>query len=238
MPTTAPGSLVGLLLSGGLDSSILLGHLLRQGHRVQPFYVRARLRWECEELRSLDAFLFEMACDRLESLVVLDMPLADLYGDHWSINGRGVPDAGTSDDAVYLPGRNAILLVKPAVWCRLHGIGRLALGVLGSNPFGDASSEFFDHYEIALECALGGSVRIVRPFGRSTKREVMELGRDFPLASTFSCIDPVDGLHCGRCNKCAERQEAFESIRMTDPTEYAMSRSNHSLSPSNLREID
>ena len=39
----------------------------------------------------------------------------------------------------------------------------------------------------------------------------MELGRDMPLELTFSCIDPRDGLHCGRCNKCAERQEAFRS---------------------------
>jgi 7-cyano-7-deazaguanine synthase len=223
MPTTDFTSPIGLLLSGGLDSGILLGHLLRQGRRVQPFYVRAGLHWEIEELLSLDAYLSEMACDRLDPLVVLEMPLADLYGEHWSVSGREVPDAKTADDAVYLPGRNAILLVKPAVWCRLHDVGQLALGVLGSNPFGDASSEFFDHFEIALECALGGSVKIVRPFGRSTKREVMVLGRDLPLALTFSCIDPQGGLHCGRCNKCAERQEAFRSVGREDPTHYQFS---------------
>jgi 7-cyano-7-deazaguanine synthase len=48
----------------------------------------------------------------------------------------------------------------------------------------------------------------------------MQLGRDMPLELTFSCIDPVDGLHCGRCNKCAERQKAFRSIDLEDPTRY------------------
>jgi 7-cyano-7-deazaguanine synthase len=153
------------------------------------------------------------------------MPLADVYGGHWSITGREVPNAETADDAVYLPGRNAILLMKPAVWCRMHGIEQLALAVLATNPFGDASGEFFEYFETALTRALGGRVEIIRPFSHLIKSDVMGLGRDMPLEQTFSCIDPRDGLHCGCCNKCAERREAFESIRMSDPTKYAISRS-------------
>jgi 7-cyano-7-deazaguanine synthase len=49
----------------------------------------------------------------------------------------------------------------------------------------------------------------------------MRLGVGLPLEHTFSCIDPVDQLHCGRCNKCAERSHAFADAGMTDPTEYA-----------------
>ena len=37
----------------------------------------------------------------------------------------------------------------------------------------------------------------------------MALGRGLPLELTFSCISPLRGLHCGHCNKCAERQAAF-----------------------------
>lgn len=220
MSATDSSSAVGLLLSGGLDSGILLGHMLRQGVGVQPIYVRAGLHWEHDELRVLRSFLAAMACERLAPLVTLEMPMADVYGEHWSTTGRGVPDAETADDAVYLPGRNAILIVKAAVWCGLNGIGQLALAVLRTNPFGDASPEFFSHLEAALAQALGGRLRVVRPFGEMVKSEVMELGRGLPLELTFSCIDPQDGLHCGRCNKCAERQEAFASAGMDDPTKY------------------
>ena len=157
----------------------------------------------------------------LEELVVLDLPMADLYGDHWSVTGRHTPDASTPDEAVYLPGRNALLVIKAALWCRLHGIAELALGVLESNPFADATSGFFNHLESALNSGPGGRVRILRPFARLSKREVMELGRALPLELTFSCIAPAGGIHCGCCNKCGERHAAFALIGAPDPTVYA-----------------
>ena len=76
-------------------------------------------------------------------------------------------------------------------------------------------------FESALHHAVGKRVRIIRPFEQFDKRKVMELGQGMPLESTFSCISPIDRLHCGQCNKCAERQAAFRSVGADDPTEYA-----------------
>lgn len=211
----------GLLVSGGLDSGILLGHLLDQGRRVQPFYVRSGLYWEADEQQALQRLLAQMACDRLQPLVTFDLPLADVYRNHWSVTGRAVPDAATPDEAVYLPGRNALLVIKPAIWCRLNDVDELALAPLGSNPFADAGPEFFDGFQAALNLAVSGSLTITRPFAQLHKRDVMLLGRRYPLELTFSCIAPIDGLHCGRCNKCAERRSAFRMIDADDPTEYA-----------------
>lgn len=219
---------VGLLLSGGLDSSILLGHLLRRGHEVQPFYVRCGLIWEHEELPAVQRYLAVLAAARLRPLVVLDMPLSDLYASHWSVTGRDVPDARSPDEAVYLPGRNLLLVVKAALWCQMHGIGQLALGLLGSNPFGDATDQFFHALETALACNPEGGVQLIRPFAGMDKRQVMELGRDLPLEFTFSCIDPQDERHCGQCNKCAERQAAFALTDQPDLTEYALPLSTRS----------
>jgi 7-cyano-7-deazaguanine synthase len=53
------------------------------------------------------------------------------------------------------------------------------------------------------------------------KQQVMALGRGMPLELTFSCIAPVNHLHCGRCNKCAERQAAFRESGIQDKTVYA-----------------
>jgi len=217
---------VGLLLSGGLDSCILLGELLRQGHRVQPFYVQSQLVWQREELLALESFIWAVASPQLLELVVLEMPLGDVYGDHWSVTGHEVPDAATADDAVYLPGRNALLVIKAALWCHLHGIDRLALAVLGGNPFADAGDDFFDRFESSLNRATGGRLRITRPFGRLAKREVMQLGLELPLELTFSCIAPAGGLHCGRCNKCAERKAAFRLVGAEDLTSYATTASH------------
>lgn len=211
----------GLLLSGGLDSSILLGHLLGQGTRVQPFYVRTGLSWEAGERRAVARLLAALAGPGLEQLVEFDLPLGDLYTGHWSITGREVPQYDSPDEAMYLPGRNAILLLKPIVYCQLQGIGRLTLAPLGTSPFADAKPDFMTELFSALNRGSRGQVEGQIPFAGLTKREVMELGGRLPLELTFSCIAPVDGLHCGHCNKCAERQAAFRLVEREDLTTYA-----------------
>ena len=220
--SNSPGeSTTGLLISGGLDSTILLHTLLASGQRVQPFYIASGLYWQQTERAALQHYLARVAGPLLAPLVELALPLADLYGPHWSITGRGIPDGRSPDEAVFLPGRNSLLIVKAALWCQLHGIERLALATLVTNPFGDASDEFFAALETAINTRGTTTVRLLRPFGQTTKRQVMELGRAAPLELTFSCLDPRGPLHCGRCNKCAERRAAFALIALTDPTEYA-----------------
>jgi 7-cyano-7-deazaguanine synthase len=216
-----PADAAALLLSGGLDSAILLGQLLAAGRTVQPLYIRSYLHWEPAELRAAQRFTEALAGPRLLPLVTLELPVADLYGDHWSVTGRGVPDGATPDEAVYLPGRNALLLIKALIWCRLRGIGSLALAPLGSNPFSDASPQFFNAFSAAVNQAVSAEIEILRPFSALHKHEVMRLGRGLPLELTMSCIDPQGSLHCGRCNKCAERQAAFSAADMPDATIYA-----------------
>lgn len=215
-PTT-----IGVLASGGLDSSILVAHLLAQGNRVQPFYIRKGLYWQEHELAGLRKFLHAIATPNLLELVVLDLPLADLYSGHWSLTGQDTPAHDSPDEAVYLPGRNALLLVKAAVWCQLHGIEKLALAPLGTSPFEDAGEKFLADFESALNRGAQRRVQFLSPFGKMNKQQVMALGRNLPLELTFSCIAPAGGLHCGRCNKCAERQGAFRIAGIHDNTIYA-----------------
>jgi 7-cyano-7-deazaguanine synthase len=159
------------------------------------------------------------------------MPLADLYGNHWSITGNDVPDDASPDEAVFLPGRNPLLLIKPAcnplllikpaLWCVARGVEQLAMATLANNPFDDATPEFFSQFEGMIRAATGARVQITRPFEKLTKSRVMEMGRNLPLHLTFSCLSPVGELHCGRCNKCNERRVAFQSVGIEDATEYA-----------------
>ena len=211
-----------VLISGGLDSAILLGDALK-GHwsAVTPIYVRCGLRWESVEFDYLNRYLDALRCPALKSLVVLEEPIADVYGAHWSITGQDVPDAKSADDAVFLPGRNVLLLAKPLLWCHLHQAPVLALGTLQTNPFPDATWAFFALMQDTVNLAMKGQVEIYLPFGFMKKKAVMELGSGLPLQHSFSCIAPVDGLHCGVCNKCAERKLAFADAEMPDPTTYA-----------------
>jgi 7-cyano-7-deazaguanine synthase len=213
---------VAVLASGGIDSAVLCVDLLRVFARVHPIYVRFGLRWEDVELKSLRRFLDDAARPGLLPLHVLDEPISEIYGgDHWSTGGSSVPGAETADDAVYLPGRNLLLAAKASVWCRLRGIEALAIGCLRANPFPDSTPEFFGNLEAVVNRAMGGRLRLLRPFERLGKDDVLRRGSGLPLHETFSCLRPTNDRHCGACNKCAERRRGFHAAEWPDLTPYA-----------------
>lgn len=210
-----------VLTSGGLDSAVLVAELANADQPVQPIYMRCGLSWEAVELHYLRLYLEALGRPALRPLVILEMPVGDLYGDHWSITGQAVPDAATPDDAVYLPGRNVLLLAKAMIWCHLHKVRKLALGILAANPFPDATPGFISEFQSAVNRAVGGDIEIQRPYANLTKVQVLSRVHGLPLEHTFSCIRPMGTDHCGACNKCAERRRAFHEAGLPDATTYA-----------------
>ncbi|HEY3789000.1 MAG TPA: 7-cyano-7-deazaguanine synthase, partial [Urbifossiella sp.] len=124
-------------------------------------------------------------------------------------------------DADFLPGRNVLLFAKPLIWCHLHKIPELATAPLASNPFPDATPEFYDGLAGIVSRGLGGGVRILRPYSHLHKADVIRRGSGFPLHLTFTCISPSGELPCGMCIKCGERKRGFIDAGVPDPTHYA-----------------
>ncbi len=206
-----------VLASGGADSAVLVADQAARGQLVQPVYIRFGLAWEEVEEAHLRQFLAAVPEHLgIRPLAVLALPISDVYGAHWSVSGAGTPDEATPDEAVYLPGRNLLLLAKTTVWCALHGVNRIALGTLRGNPFADSSREFLSGFASSASLALGQEVKVTTPFAGMSKAEVLALGRDLPLDLTFSCIAPIGTRHCQSCNKCAERRKAFAEAGMED----------------------
>jgi len=212
------------LVSGGLDSAVMVGRMVEEGHEVQPVYVRTGMAWETVEFGWLRRFLDAIESPSLRPMRALSFPLDDVYADHWSVGAGEVPGYDAPDEAVYLPGRNIILVAKTAVFCALNGIDRIALGVLAGNPFPDATTDFFDGLSGALGLGLDHPLRVIRPLAEMHKPDVVRAGAHLPLGLTFSCVRPVDGIHCGDCNKCAERRRGFADAGVADPTRYAKER--------------
>jgi len=210
-----------VLVSGGVESAALLARGLSDGGAVQPVYIRAGHAWERTELHWLRRLCRALRSARLRPLSVLDLPVRDCYRRAaWSLSGRRVPSARAPDEAVYLPGRNILLLAKVSVFCAERGIRRIALGSLGSNPFPDGRPAFLRLMARAASAGLGTRLAIEAPFGRKHKADVVAQWPKLPWGLTFSCISPRGLRHCGRCNKCAERQAAFRKAGMSDPTTY------------------
>jgi len=221
MQGSTPGTCV--LVSGGLDSALLLRRLLRRRTRLVPLYVRFGLAWEATELYWLRRLLASLRSPRLAPLQVVDLPITSFYGAaHWSVTGRGVPGARTHDRRVYLPGRNLLLVSAAALVCASRRLSTIALGILKGNPFGDATPGFFAGMASALSQALGRPIRILAPIRRMSKVQLIRSTPGVALHLTFSCIRPRGRRHCGRCNKCAERKRAFRLAGLADPTRYVV----------------
>jgi 7-cyano-7-deazaguanine synthase len=211
---------VAVLASGGLDSSVLIADRAASAE-VYPIYVQWGLPWEAMEMGALKSFLASIKNSNVKPLTMLSISIASIYGDHWSLSSNRVPGATDPDAAVFLPGRNILLIGLAAVWCAMHGVTRIAIGSLGGNPFPDATPEFFQSYTSILSTGLGYGVQVEAPYRGTHKSDLIKRFRDLPLELTLTCMAPTGGKHCGRCNKCAERQNAFRLAGVADQATYS-----------------
>jgi 7-cyano-7-deazaguanine synthase len=210
---------ISVLASGGLDSSVLIAKLAADVE-VYPIYVRCGFAWEDMELAGLQSFLNALHNRNVMPTIVLSAPTAVLYGDHWSVTGARVPAADEPDENTYLPGRNILLISLAAIWGSTHGVSRTAIGSLGGNPFPDATPEFFDTFARVLSSGLGHRVLIEAPLRGFHKEDLIKQFKDLPLELTLTCMAPKGSHHCGQCNKCFERQQAFRKAGVADRTVY------------------
>ena len=215
---------IAVLFSGGLDSAVLLAYAAEEGI-VQPLYVSVGLAWE-EQERAAAEHLSDrgVTAGRIRPLVSLRIDMRDVYpASHWAVRGEA-PAFDTPDEDVYIEGRNIVLLSKAAVFMTRAGIERIMIGSLAGNPFPDASGEFFLAMAKALSTGLAAPIRIEAPFSGKHKADVIRLGHSLGvrLQATLSCMQPQQGLHCGRCSKCRERRDGFREAGVEDPTRYVV----------------
>jgi 7-cyano-7-deazaguanine synthase len=213
-----------VLFSGGLDSAVLLALERRDHDRVWPVHVRSGFAWEDGERRAIDRLLAApVFASGVAPLTTLSVDMRDVYpATHWAVTGHP-PAYDTPDEDVYLDGRNIILLSKAAVFCRRAGVHRIAMGTLHSNPFPDATPEFFGAMTEALSRGLDHAIEIATPLVGFHKDRVVTLGAELgvPMELSMSCMNPQGSRHCGQCSKCRERQDAFREAGMSDLTAYA-----------------
>lgn len=226
---------MGALVSGGLDSAVMLLRLTQRYHQVVPVYIRCGLHWEKFELYWTRKFIERLRLSRaprssrklhISDLIVLKSPIQDVYGKHWSVSGEKIPGYRAPDKRFFIPARNLLLITKAAIYLNGQGIHQLAIGTLATNPFPDGQKSYFKSLSRLLSQSLKSPFQVVSPLAQEEKWELIKSSRSLPLHLTFSCANPAprrspgESGHCGRCNKCAERQKAFAQAGVIDPTRY------------------
>jgi 7-cyano-7-deazaguanine synthase len=197
-----------------------LGCVAKVASEVHPLFVRNGHPWEDSEVTALRRFIEALDLAQIRPIVERSLLLRDLLDTQW---GTGGYQPGFSDGyrANFIPGRNLALLSVASLFAFVQRAETLALGLLKGNPYPDASSHFFSAFETVFAEGMGRPIHILTPFAQLPKEEVVRIGRALPLELSLSCVNPVEGEHCGNgCNKCAERQKAFALAGIADPTRY------------------
>ena len=216
-----------VLLSGGLDSAVLLSYIGNQGglpgEVVVPVHIRCGYAWELAEAHCIQRLMKSALAPRIKPLRSLHFDMKDVLPEgHWALTGLA-PAWDTADEEVYLLGRNITLLSKAAILASQLKIRKIAIGTLKGNPFPDATPVFLQAMGRALTLGLAHDIQILTPFAEWTKVDIVKEARrvGLPFDLTISCKMPIGGRHCGQCSKCRERHDAFVKANLIDPTDYA-----------------
>jgi 7-cyano-7-deazaguanine synthase len=210
---------IGVLFSGGLDSAALVQHYLVRGYEIHPVFVEAGLPWEKVERYWTNRFFRAWKSPHIKPVLWVKLYLGDSYRNNWSKTGK-IPGARSKDQAVFLPARNLMLLSRAMLFLAPRNVTELALGTLGGNPFADARPSYFKLLNRVFSLSMEKPFRIHSPFRQQHKKDLIAANKDLPLHLTFSCINPQGKIHCGTCNKCAERKKAFKMAGVDDKTKY------------------
>jgi len=212
-----------VLLSGGLDSALLIPYIGNAGEPITPVHIRCGYAWEPAEAHCIQRLMKSALAPRLKPLLTIHFDMRDILPEgHWALTGIA-PRYDTADEEVYLQGRNITLLSKAAVLASQLKIKKIAIGLLKGNPFPDATPAFLTAMGRALTLGLAADIQIQTPFATWTKADVVKEARrvGLPFDLTMSCMMPIGGRHCGQCSKCRERHDGFVKAAQIDPTDYA-----------------
>ncbi len=213
-----------VVLSGGLDSTVLLHHVLKQGDEALPLSVWYGQRHQ-KELHHA-----ESTCGRLGlpwRLANLN-PIADfLEGSALTQGGPPVPEGHYEDASMkqtVVPNRNMLLLACAGAYAVSQKARRVVYGAHAGDHaiYPDCREDFVAAMTRAFLLCDWSPVHLEAPFLALKKSAIVRLGRDLDVdfGSTWSCYKG-ESRHCGKCGTCVERREAFRHAEVDDPTEYA-----------------
>jgi len=227
------GDRVVVLVSGGLESAVLLYHLKNLGYndiyaitfnygQKSLLYELAASKRMCETAGVSEHLTFnlDMSVVGRSALTADDIP---------------IPHTGEAFgpiDKTYVPARNLVFLSIAAGWAEVLGASFIVYGANGSDRPPDSKPEFIEALNRTLSCGLqataveGKKIEVVAPLSTYPKTGVVQLGYRLGVKfeDSVTCCAPVgptwEPIHCGECDDCLQRRQAFKDNEIHDPTLY------------------
>lgn len=218
-----------VLLSGGMDSAVVLAMAREQGFRCHALSLRYGQR-HTSELDAAARVAGELGA--VEHKVV-DVDLRSIGGSALTADIDVPTGDATAADPIpvtYVPARNTIMLSLALGWAEVLGAADIFCGVnaVDYSGYPDCRPEFIEAFERLANLATkagveGAGIRIHAPLQHMGKdaivREGLRLGVDF--SHTVSCYQAdAEGRACGECDACQLRAAGFRGAGAVDSTRY------------------
>jgi 7-cyano-7-deazaguanine synthase len=219
-----------VLLSGGLDSSTVLG-IIR--NKVEPENVFAlsinynqRHKRELESAKKIAEFYG--VDHKIMNLDLRAFGGSALTSDMAVPTDRTLEEMGKDIPITYVPGRNTIFISLALSYAETIDADVVALGVnaLDYSGYPDCRPEFIEKFRELSGLANkrgveGRPIQIYTPIIGNTKAEIVKIGTKLkvPYEYTWSCYNGGDKA-CGVCDSCKLRLQGFAENGISDPIDY------------------
>ena len=214
-----------VLLSGGLDSSVVLSVCQDKGYDIYAISFDYGQRHKVE----LEYAKFQATFFNCISHEVFKM---EFYGGSALTDDIKVPKNRDSHSmskdipVTYVPSRNIVFLSFASGYAECHDIDNIFLGVnaIDYSGYPDCRKNFIDNFEKLINKSTkkgleGSQFKINTPLINLSKKDIIKLGHkngvDFSMTS--SCYSPKLKKNCGVCDSCLLRKQGFEEAGLRDP---------------------
>ena len=214
-----------VLLSGGLDSSVVLSVCQDKGYDIYAISFDYGQRHKVE----LEYAKFQATFFNCISHEVFKM---EFYGGSALTDDIKVPKNRDSHSmskdipVTYVPSRNIVFLSFASGYAECHDIDNIFIGVnaIDYSGYPDCRKNFIDNFEKLINKSTkkgleGSKFKINTPLINLSKKDIIKLGHkngvDFSMTS--SCYSPKLKKNCGICDSCLLRKQGFEEAGLRDP---------------------
>jgi len=208
-----------VVLSGGPDSAVVAYWATKQGYEVHA------LTFKYGQIAEKEIKHAAVMAEKLGiPIKIIDLgSLRDVFTGVTALCDKNIELTSTFTQPIIVPFRNAIFLSVAVSYAISIGAVAVFYGAQGSDdPFyPDCRKEFYKSFENTAKLGTDVEIRIEAPFSNLQKSEVLKIGKQLgvPFALTWSCYRDEE-KHCGTCESCMNRKNAFKEAEIDDPTEY------------------
>lgn len=203
-------------LSGGLDSTAALAHVVNIADRVETYSFAYEQRHADREIH---------AARLIAKHYGVPHRIINVQGLHGPAltDGEPVPLGHYEDETMkstIVGGRNLLFIAHLVALAQPDDVVVIGVHAGDHAIYPDCRPAFIEPLRQAMWSAY--RVALFAPWLNSTKAEIVLAAAvtEAPLELTWSCYQGGE-YHCGQCGTCVERREAFDLAGVPDPTVYA-----------------